>query len=371
VSNVVGTGKRVRVYIGEQDKAPGHHEPLWQTILDFLRKEGASGATMLRGMAGFGAHSKLHLARIADIAPDLPVLVEWIDGPERVDRLLPQLCQMVPTGTITLEDVQIVKYTHRQPRAVPPDRVSLVMNARAVSVVADAPIEQAARLLVEGEIGAVPVVDASRRVVGILTSGDLADSARAGTVQDSMTREVVCVAPDEPLERAAQLMSQRRVKRLPVVDSDGRLLGVLSSVDVLRTMGEDYHAPPTGSARIAGDARVVGDLVRHDMPALMADASLGEVLDAVTSTAFNRCVVVDADRRVIGIISDADLLGRLERRTAREVMHAPVITLLADMPVADAAPQVAAARHKILPITDADRRLVGAVTRSDVLRAAR
>jgi len=89
--DIVGTGKRVRIYIGEHDKASGHHDPLWETILNYLRKEGAAGATMVRGLAGFGAHSKLHMARIADLVPDLPVVIEWIDGPERVERLLPHV----------------------------------------------------------------------------------------------------------------------------------------------------------------------------------------------------------------------------------------------------------------------------------------
>jgi PII-like signaling protein len=121
--DIVGTGKRVRIYIGEHDKAAGHHEPLWETILGLLRTEGAAGATMVRGLAGFGAHSKLHTARLADVTPDLPVILEWIDGPERVERLLPRVCALVGSGTITLEAVDIVKYTHREPRGVPPDRV--------------------------------------------------------------------------------------------------------------------------------------------------------------------------------------------------------------------------------------------------------
>ena len=56
---IEGTGKRVRIYVGEQDKVPGHREPLWETIFSMLRDEGAAGATMLRGLAGFGAHSTL------------------------------------------------------------------------------------------------------------------------------------------------------------------------------------------------------------------------------------------------------------------------------------------------------------------------
>src|SRR5205085_7991473 len=110
---IAGKGQRVRIYIGEHDKAAGHHEALWETIIELLRHEGAAGASMFRGLAGFGAHSKLHTARLADIAPDLPMVIEWIDVPERVERLLPRVCGLVKTGTITLDDVDIVKYTHR------------------------------------------------------------------------------------------------------------------------------------------------------------------------------------------------------------------------------------------------------------------
>ena len=66
--------------------------------------------------------------RIADLLPDLLVVIEWFDGPERVERLLPPVCEMVPTVTITLEDLDIVKYTHRVPRLVPSNRVDDVMT---------------------------------------------------------------------------------------------------------------------------------------------------------------------------------------------------------------------------------------------------
>ncbi|HEX8968400.1 MAG TPA: DUF190 domain-containing protein [Chloroflexota bacterium] len=110
---VEGAGKRVRIYIGEQDKAGGSHKPLWEDLLSLLRQEGAAGATMFRGLAGFGAHSRMHVARWADLVPDLPVAVEWIDTPEQVERLLPRVCDLVQSGTITVEDLTIVKHSHR------------------------------------------------------------------------------------------------------------------------------------------------------------------------------------------------------------------------------------------------------------------
>ena len=108
--DVEGPGKRVRIYVGEQDKAHGSHRPLWEELLNLLRDEHAAGATMFRGLAGFGAHSKLHMARVADLAPDLPVLVEWIDSAEQVERLLPRVSALVTSGTITVDDLTIVKH---------------------------------------------------------------------------------------------------------------------------------------------------------------------------------------------------------------------------------------------------------------------
>jgi len=176
--NIVGTGKRVRIYIGEHDKAAGHHEPLWETILELLRKEGAAGATMVRGMAGFGAHSKLHVARLADIVPDLSVLVEWIDGPERVERLLPRVCELVRSGTITLEDVDIVKYTHRAARPLPPDRVEEVMTPKVVTVHPETPLGEVVRLLIDRDLRSLPVFEADQQLVGIITNRDLVDRGR-------------------------------------------------------------------------------------------------------------------------------------------------------------------------------------------------
>lgn len=115
--DAASTGKRVRIYIGEHDRAPGAHRPLWEELLMLLRDEGAAGATMFRGLAGFGAHSHLHFARLADLVPDLPVVVEWIDTPEQVLRLLPMVQARVSAGLITVDDVEIA---HFSPREAPP-----------------------------------------------------------------------------------------------------------------------------------------------------------------------------------------------------------------------------------------------------------
>lgn len=414
---VAGLGKRVRIYVGAQDRAPGSRLPLWEAVLNLLQREGAAGATVVRGLAGFGAHSRIHTARLADLTPDLPVLVEWLDGPDRVERLLPRVCDLVQTGMITMEDVQVVKYTHRPPRPLPPDTVADVMTREVAAVHPDTPIGEVVRTLLDRDYRALPVVDEEQRLVGIITNRDLVErggvsarvellgalggpalerelsstEARTRVAADVMTRDVVTVPPTERLDRAAHLMVERQIKRLPVVDDRGRLLGILSRVDLLRTMGEDYWAPaPIATGR--REARAVGDLMRRDVPAVRVDAPLGEVLDAVTSTRLNRAVVVDAEGRVAGIVTDADLLRQLDPQArtgllaalmgrgrgaarsgarARDVMRTSVVTVTADTPVAEAAARMIEARRKVLPITDAAGRLLGAVDRADLLRHLR
>ncbi|HEY7031420.1 MAG TPA: DUF190 domain-containing protein [Thermomicrobiales bacterium] len=108
-------GVRVRAYFGERDKH--HGTPLWSAILELLRREGAAGATVTRGFAGYGAHSKIHAASLVDLSSDLPLVLEWIDDEEHVARLLPTIEKMLQGGLITTEPVKIVRYQSHRDRA--------------------------------------------------------------------------------------------------------------------------------------------------------------------------------------------------------------------------------------------------------------
>jgi PII-like signaling protein len=83
---------------------------LYQAIVERVRQEGLAGATVLRGIEGFGADSRLHTSRILRLSEDLPVVIEIVDTPEQIDRVVPILDEMVGEGMLTLERVQIVSY---------------------------------------------------------------------------------------------------------------------------------------------------------------------------------------------------------------------------------------------------------------------
>ena len=114
-----GTGLLVRIYIGESDQHDGR--PLYQAIVERLRERGVAGATVLRGIEGFGAHARLHTTRLLRLSEDLPILVEVVDGEERIGRILPELDAMVRDGLITMERVQIIAYRSRNEGSVPVD----------------------------------------------------------------------------------------------------------------------------------------------------------------------------------------------------------------------------------------------------------
>jgi PII-like signaling protein len=103
-----GDGKLLRIFIGESDT--WHGRPLYEAIVARVREEGLAGATVLRGIEGFGAHSRIHSSRILRLSEDLPIVVEIVDTEENVDRVLPLLDEMVTEGMVTLERVEVIAY---------------------------------------------------------------------------------------------------------------------------------------------------------------------------------------------------------------------------------------------------------------------
>jgi len=103
-----GEGKLLRIFIGESDT--WHGKPLYQAIVLRLREEGLAGATVIRGIEGFGAKSHLHTSRILRLSEDLPLLIEVVDEAARIDAVLPVLDEMIEDGLVTLEKVEVVHY---------------------------------------------------------------------------------------------------------------------------------------------------------------------------------------------------------------------------------------------------------------------
>ena len=297
-------------------------------------------------------------------------------------------------------------------------RVGDVMSRHVTTVTPDTPIQVVVDQLVRRGVKALPVVDREGRVVGIITGGDLMRRGGLGirlslrgsisdpdlavwsrqversglTAGQVMTPNPRTVTPDTLLDEAILLMVRHSVKRLPVTADGGRLAGIISRTDLLRALAADR---PTAESRSAAMVlgRQAGDLADPDVAAVGPAASLEDVLAAVLASPFRRVVVVDAERHVLGIITDRDLLRRASppdrpglidrlagRRdpasravagsvTAAALMNPDVFTIPADAPLSLAIERFLTLRVKRLVVVDADRRLIGILDRRAVLRS--
>jgi PII-like signaling protein len=106
--NIPEEGYLLRIFIGESDKHG--HRPLYEVIVLKARQAGLAGATVLRGVMGFGKNSVLHTAKILRLSEDLPMVIEIVDSLEKVEGFLPTLNEMITDGLVTLERVKVIHY---------------------------------------------------------------------------------------------------------------------------------------------------------------------------------------------------------------------------------------------------------------------
>jgi len=105
-------GTLLRIFVGESDRHRGL--PLYEWIVRKAREQGLAGATVLRGLEGFGAHSRLHTAKILRLSTDLPIVVEIVDTEENIQAFLPAIDDAIGEGLATLEKVEVRFYRSRQ-----------------------------------------------------------------------------------------------------------------------------------------------------------------------------------------------------------------------------------------------------------------
>jgi CBS domain-containing protein len=419
-----GNAQQVWIFLGESDQ--WHGRPLSLALLELLKRNGIAGGTVLRGIAGYGAHSFIHTASLVELSSDLPIVVTFVDRPDRIARVMPDILEMVREGLITTTPVEVIKYTSRAIGPFPAHlTVADVMTRQVVSVRPDTPVAEIVALLIDRALRSAPVVDAENRVIGIITDGDLLTrgatelplalqrelslAERAATIEtlaahphtaaDLMTPNPVTLRETTPLTEAAAVMADRGLKRIPVVDAQQRLVGMVSRSDLLATVAEGLRQRPATPIRQPdGAPKTVGEIMITDVPTVQPDTPLAETLDRLLETDKRRVIVVDGERRVVGIITDGDVMRRAakrvrpgalralaawfgggarppglevaaEGRTAADVMTSPVVTLPTNAPIADAVRLMMAHKIKRIPIIDADGRLVGMVGRAGVLAA--
>jgi len=286
-------------------------------------------------------------------------------------------------------------------------------------------VDQVVRLLLSQTFTGVPVVDAQDRPLGLISQTDLIYRARMPmrlalmaksepekvdvilqslseiTAEAIMTHPDIHIQEDALLTDGVSLMLQKKVKRLLVVDAWGKLSGIVSRLDIFQTItreSPDWQAVRTGEITVA-DAHFVSDIMSRDTHTVLPDASVEEVLHMIDADDIQRVAVVDETGRLLGLISDRNLLSafsddhpgiwqyltrlvafsekgkrqkalqdRLRSRKAKEVMKKDVITVREDAFMEDAIQIMTEKGIKRLPVVDEDGIYRGMINRDAILR---
>lgn len=112
MTKLIGEQVLMRIFLGESDKFG--HRPLYEALIELFRQEGFAGATVLRGVAGYGAHSVYHTDKLLRLSPDLPIVVEVVETREKIDAIMPRIDEMMRGGMITLEKATVIRYSDGQ-----------------------------------------------------------------------------------------------------------------------------------------------------------------------------------------------------------------------------------------------------------------
>ncbi len=352
--------QRVCIYLSEHDRFG--NQPLYLEVLEVLQREGATGATALRGLAGFGPGYRTRTAGYIDLREHPPVVIEWIDRAERIEQLLSQLDDILPDALITVEDIQVYRAMLRGTGPFAGDQsVGDYMRPVLHTVPVTASLEAVLAILLGLEQTTVPVVDNQYHVVGIVTEQDLvqraglrlpfrllrvlSDSERATLLTPLVGQPVTAVMNNEPrsvylgaaLPQALMFLLEWNYDQIPVLERSGKLAGLLGRSDVLRAAVTRSDLS-TGAVRNAEPPTLVHLVMQRSVPYILNSEALVSALQQLATTPDYSLLVVDAAGRVQGQLRAERVLPHLdpaERAVFLAVLQRRVAADRADLPGVD------------------------------------
>ena len=414
----------IQIFTSEEVQHKGR--PLSLAVVDFMRNQKlAARCLVTRGVAGCYENGEVATKGIEVLSFNMPLKIEILLPARELERVLPELEAMVEDGIVVVGSASVRQ--HRSvPRLIPRQlRVRDAMTPAPVRVKAETPASEVLQRLLHASYNGLPVVDGEGRPVGMVTQGDLIRRAgvpvRKGLLADCdggqlqelladlarkpagqiMTAPVVTVAEDKTLSAAVDMMVSQKLKRLPVVDGEGRLTGMVSRFDVFKIIGHDAPDWRKMHSQVqVSEIRTVADIMDRKAQTVLPEATMEEIVRVIDGSDVQRVSVVDPKGMFLGLISDKavlaafgehreglwrHLLGKLPFReigrhgreyagllntcTARDVLKKDVFTVREDTLIDEAIRLMVDKGIKRLPVLDPDGIFKGMVSRDAVLRA--
>lgn len=404
--------QRVRIYLRERDRWEG--QLLYIAVLNRLQREGATGATVLRGLIGFGPGQRLRTSGSTDPNNDAPLVIEWVDRSDRIARLLPLFDDMLPSALTTLEDLDVYRAALRSHGPFSGESsVGDYLQTEVAIASVHTPAREVLRLMLERDQRLLPVLDENRHVIGIIAGVDLmhraglqlaphllrvlSEAERAplieqmssGPVSAYMTVEPRSIPIGSPVPQALVAMLEWNYGTLPVVDRSHQFVGLLSSSGVLQAALQKV-TPENTNVRDAEPPTQIHLVMQVTVPHASVTQPLAAVLTQLLATPQRFLVLVDSVGRVQGTLSDVDVLHALtghERatwlavllgqdlplpgleRSPEGVMQRTFHTLAPNQSINEAITRFVTLDLERAPVVDVDGKLLGLVARGGLLRA--
>jgi CBS domain-containing protein len=271
-----------------------------------------------------------------------------------------------------------------------------VMSTKPTTISADAPIEEAARLRWTLDLRHLPVVDAQGKLVGMLSDRDLKQMSAPyfvpemlgvgresldGHVRDIMSADPLSVRPESDLAEVVDLVLENRIGAVPVVDRSRHVVGIVSYVDVLRTLAKGARERAEAEP---GSKQVAEDIMTKNPRTIGPNDSAGDAIEALQSMDVRHLPVVDAQGELVGMLSDRDLgswarqfsEGEDARRSIVTLTSVPVVNIMSgdaasvdtDADVGEIVETMLERKVGALPVVDSEDKVVGIVSYVDLLR---
>lgn len=417
--------KVIEIFTSEDARWKG--QAVYRAVVKYVNGLKIAARTIVtKGVEGSYESGDIATEWIEVFSFNMPMRITIILPASELDYVLSEIQEMVTDGIIALRDLDVIFHKTRGYLMPKNTRIREIMTSSPQKVQTSTPLNEVADILLSSTFTGVPVVDEENRPVGVIAQGDLIYKAnmplRLGLLNgsecsktneilnalrtrkacDIMTQPPIVIEQDQPATVAVDLMLEKDVKRLPVVDTAGKLVGILSRLDVFQTIIQecpDWRAFQSKSIQVE-NLRYVSDIVRSDTCTVLPETSVDEVIQMIDCNDIERVCVVDKEGFFLGLISDRDLLiafvdrhpgiwdyfmskipfterGRryrelkelLQAKTAAEVMKKEVITIREDAPLEEAIRLMLERVIKRLPVVDGDGRFKGIVSRDSLLRA--